>query len=88
MNIRKVGDVCGVCYDLYIGRPSKWGNPFRIGPDGNRRQVLEKYEAYVESSPELLAALPELAGLRLACFCDPRPCHGHVLVKLYEKYCT
>ena len=27
-------------YDVYIGRPSKWGNPFAIGvgPDGQVRE--------------------------------------------------
>ncbi len=32
-------------YDVYIGRPGKWGNPFEIGKDGNRAEVIEKYEA-------------------------------------------
>lgn len=67
---------------VYIGRPSKWGNPFAIDADWTREQVIEKYEAYIKSRPDLLAALPELAGKHLACWCAPRTCHGDVLLKL------
>ena len=41
-------------YDVYIGRPSKWGNPFRIGPDGNREEVIRKYRDWIGKQPELL----------------------------------
>ena len=43
-------------FDIYIGRPSKWGNPFVIGRDGNREQVIEKYRAYILGNQTLLAA--------------------------------
>lgn len=69
-------------YDVYIGRPSKWGNPYIIGPDGNRSRVIERYRAWVQNQPDLMAALPELDGKRLGCFCAPFPCHGDVLVAL------
>lgn len=72
-------------YDVYIGRPSKWGNPFRVGKDGNIGEVLRRYEGYVRTSPELMAALPELRGKVLGCWCEPHPCHGHVLLKLLEE---
>jgi len=26
---------------VYVGRPSKWGNPFTIGPDGTRDEVID-----------------------------------------------
>ncbi|RWK52772.1 MAG: DUF4326 domain-containing protein, partial [Mesorhizobium sp.] len=38
---------------VYIGRPSKWGNPFVIGPDGSRAEVIAKYRAWIASQPEL-----------------------------------
>lgn len=69
-------------YDVYIGRPSKWGNPFVIGKDGDRAEVLRKYEAWLRTRPELLAALPELRGKVLGCWCAPEPCHGDVLSRL------
>jgi hypothetical protein len=52
-------------YDVYIGRGSKWGNPFRIGPDGSRADVIRKCRKHIEKSPELLEALHELKGKRL-----------------------
>lgn len=67
---------------VYIGRPSKWGNPFVIGRDGTRAQVIAKYRAHLLASPTLMAALPELRGRDLVCWCAPCPCHGDVLVAL------
>ena len=69
-------------HDVYIGRPSKWGNPFVIGRDGTRDEVIARYEAWLLEQPELLAALPELAGKTLGCWCAPRACHGDVLARL------
>ena len=68
-------------YDVYIGRPSKWGNPFKIGIDGSRAEVIAKYERWIQNQP-LMADLHELAGKALACFCKPLACHGDVLAKL------
>lgn len=69
-------------YDVYIGRGSKWGNPFKIGPDGTRLQVIEKYEKWIENQPGLLASLHELDDKILGCYCSPLPCHGDVLKKI------
>jgi hypothetical protein len=69
-------------HDVYIGRPSKWGNPFVIGRDGPRTQVIERYERWLLEQHELLAALPELAGKTLGCWCAPHACHGDVLARL------
>jgi hypothetical protein len=54
-------------HDVYIGRPSKWGNPFVIGRDGTRDEVIARYEAWLLEQPELITALPELAGMTLGC---------------------
>ena len=70
--------------DVYIGRPSKWGNPFIIGEyDGDRNEVIEKYEQYAldNFSDE---DLEELNGKTLVCWCKPLACHGDVLVDLVE----
>ncbi len=69
-------------FDVYIGRPSKWGNPFAIGRDGSRRDVIEKYRAWLEGNTELLAALPGLRGKVLGCWCTPKACHGDVLAEM------
>lgn len=72
-------------YDVFIGRPSLWGNPFKVGRDGTREEVIEKYREYVKSDPSLMALLPELRGKRLGCYCAPGPCHGEILVELLEE---
>ena len=69
-------------YDVYIGRPGIWGNPYVIGRDGNREEVIAKYRRYLEGSPELMARLPELRGRVLGCWCTPKPCHGDILAEL------
>ena len=66
---------------------SKWANPFKIDRpdkkrDGTRDEVIAKYRAWIVQQPELMAALPELRGKDLACWCAPERCHGDVLLEL------
>ena len=70
---------------IYCGRPSPWGNPFMIGRDGTREQVIAKYEAWLTSQPDLMARLPQLKGFDLVCWCAPLPCHCNVLLKLANQ---
>jgi hypothetical protein len=70
---------------IYIGRPGKWGNPFVIGRDGTRDEVVGKYRDYILNSPALIAALPELHGRDLVCWCSPCACHGDVLLELANR---
>lgn len=82
-------------YDVYIGNrirfhpkkypQSKWGNPFKIGKDGTREEVIIKYRKWLLSNPELLKQLPELCGKTLGCWCKPLPCHGDVIKELCEQ---
>jgi len=72
-------------FDIYVGRPSPWGNPFVIGADGTREQVIEKYRAWIQTQPHLLKMLPDLRGKILGCHCFPLPCHADVLVELSNK---
>ena len=67
---------------IYVGRPSKWGNPFVIGRDGSRNEVIAKYRAWIVQQPALLAALRELRGKDLVCWCAPERCHADVLIDL------
>ena len=72
-------------YDVYIGRPGKWGNPFTIGKDGTREEVILKYENWIKTRPHLIAALPELKGKILGCWCSPQACHGDILSQMATK---
>ena len=67
---------------VYIGRPSLRGNPFKIGRDGTRDQVIDKYRAWILRQPKLLARLHELRGKDLVCWCAPARCHAEVLIEL------
>jgi hypothetical protein len=68
-----------------IGRPSKWGNPFVVGRDGARGECIALFERWLLENEQLMAALGELRGLVLGCWCAPRPCHGDVLVRLANQ---
>lgn len=79
-------------FDVYIGREvpehglpaTKWGNPFVLEDDSDaeRDRVLGVYREWIVQQPELIAALPELQGQRLGCWCAPKRCHGDVLAEL------
>ena len=69
---------------VYIGRPSKWGNPHVIGKDGDREAVIAAYKRFFHSNaPAAMQlrkeALTELKDKVLICFCKPAACHGDVL---------
>lgn len=72
---------------VYIGRAnrglrqSKWHNPFKIGRDGTREEVIAKYRQHVIGSG-LVNDIEELRGKTLVCWCKPAACHGDVLVEL------
>lgn len=70
-------------FDVYIGRPSKWGNPYRVGRHGSHQEVVDLYRRFLYSKPQLMAeARAELAGKVLGCYCVPNPCHGDVLAEV------
>lgn len=73
-------------FDVYIGRPSKWGNPWVIGKDGTREEVIAKYEEWIKTQPQLMKDLVELKGKTLGCWCFPnQKCHGDILIKLCKN---
>lgn len=72
--------------DIRICRPGQWGNPFHIGTDGTREEVVEKYRKWILTQPKLLAQLHILKGKRLGCYCVPLPCHGDVLAEFCNQW--
>ncbi len=85
MNKTKVVNVKHDRYDIYIGRGSDWGNPYVIGEDGNRKEVIQKHKEDLLNNPKLMKRLPELNGKILGCFCKPESCHGDTYVELCDK---
>jgi hypothetical protein len=69
---------------VYIGRGrgSKLGNPFVIGRDGSRAEVIESFNHWIVRQRHLREAISELRGRDVVCFCAPQPCHGDVLLRL------
>lgn len=73
-------------FDVYIGRPGPYGNPFIIGPHGTRDEVCDRHEALVRADPKLMAKIKrELKGKVLGCYCAPLRCHGDTLVTIANE---
>ena len=70
--------------DVFIGRPSKWGNPFVIGKDGTREEVIQKYKAYILTKFPKEYIVSELKDKKLGCYCYPLPCHGDILKEICD----
>ena len=86
-------------HDVYIGRPSKWGNPFTHKKDSktlakhivnSREEAVEAYRKWITEGEgkHLLKDLKELNGKTLGCWCSPQSCHGDVLADLVNKHYT
>lgn len=71
---------------VVVSRPSRWGNPFRVGIDGDRAACVDAYRRALLAGELAVTAADvrrELAGRDLACWCPPgAPCHGDVLLEL------
>lgn len=72
-------------YNIYIGRGTKWGNPFMEFTDGNHDEVIELYRQYAQNNPNIYNHIHELKGKILGCSCKPRSCHGDILVEMVEN---
>ena len=70
-------------FDIYIGRGTKWGNPFKMRGE-TRTEIIDRYRNWIKLQPDLLADLHELKGKRLGCHCKPNACHGDVLKELAD----
>jgi Domain of unknown function (DUF4326) len=83
-NVRRAPVGC-----IYIGRQcgkfpeTPYGNPFRIGKDGNRDEVILKFIEYWYAPEQKWLrelAIRELTGKPLMCWCFPSRCHGDIIV--------
>ena len=82
-------------FDVYIGRPSKWGNPYSH-QEGTlaefkvetREEAVQKFKEYLLNNKELMESLPELKGKILGCWCAPKSCHGDILLEMANEIYT
>jgi hypothetical protein len=76
-------------YNIYIGRPSIFGNPYSIGKDGTRKEVIEKYRIYFYNKilldKNFYRAICKLKGKILGCWCKPEDCHGDIIATYLDK---
>ena len=94
VNLKGHRDDPGFADVVYVGRALRRGgwdlagsplaNPFRLGRDGTRAEVVARYREYLLSRPDLLALLPGLRGKRLGCWCAPEACHADVIAELAD----
>lgn len=72
---------------VYIGRPSKWGNPFIVGIHGDRELVIDLHKTWINKPKQrwLMDCIHELRRKDLGCWCSPKTCHGDTLLKLANK---
>lgn len=78
----------------YVGRPGALGNPYEIGKDGTRDEVVEKYGPWlrrewvkggmVKAALLKLVGLAKMGDLHLVCSCKPKRCHGDILKQVVE----
>jgi hypothetical protein len=73
-------------FDVLIDRRTVFGNLFVMNREADRDRVCDEYKKWLwqrfKSEPEFAAAILALKGKTLACWCAPKRCHGHEIVKL------
>jgi hypothetical protein len=67
---------------IYVGRPTKWGNPFKVGIHGDRDVCVRLFRKSCCSDDYIRQAREELRGKDLVCWCAPAACHADVLLEL------
>lgn len=78
-------------FDIYIGRGTIWGNPYPIDPgQGRSRQVsIEMYREHlydrIEDGTITIKDFLSLSGKRIGCSCAPLPCHGDVIIEVFNE---
>lgn len=84
--VKHIKKKTGAPNELYIGRGSKWGNPFKVGKDYTRAEVIHNYMEWLFADEQLhlrqAIDAGELDDKVLLCFCHPKPCHGDILAQL------
>jgi len=74
--------------DVYIGRGSIFGNPYRISKNRTREMVIDWYKEWFYNKlkdPFFRREVEKLRGQTLGCYCKPLPCHGDIIVEFLEN---
>ncbi|WP_128610198.1 DUF4326 domain-containing protein [Pseudomonas fulva] len=85
LKITKVSNKdAGDHYDVYIGRGTLWGNPYQMGKEGTREEVIAKFaydfeKRFLKLPEKFDENIEKLRGKTLGCHCKPAACHGDVI---------
>lgn len=78
----------GQLFDVYMGRRGPFGNPYVLGPDGDREEVIRKFRIHfyerLKIDPAWKKLVEGLRGKRLACHCAPLNCHVDIYIEYLE----
>jgi hypothetical protein len=72
---------------VVVARPTRWGNPFKVGEPGIRtaEDAVRLYRQWLSGAP-VRDRVSELAGCDLACWCPlDQPCHADLLLELANR---
>ena len=71
---------------VYVGRPSPWGNPYKVSRNKTREQAIREFQTYAELKDFYEEHwLEPLRGKDLVCWCSPGPCHADVLLRMANE---
>lgn len=77
---------------VYVGRPSRWGNPWTVEGWRSALDAVNEYRKALENPPtqffvEIVAQIGQLRGKNLACWCPlDQPCHADVLLEIANDH--
>ncbi len=78
----------GIRCEVYVGRGTPFGNPYVIGQDGDRDEVIRKYQIHfyekLKIDPNFKKQVQALKGRVLGCHCVPMRCHTEVLIEYLD----
>jgi hypothetical protein len=70
-------------------KASNFANPYKIGKDGTREEVILKYKKYIteklKNNEALQQELLSMKGKTLGCWCYPAMCHGNILLEFIDN---
>ncbi len=82
------GGVVFIDKKRFPAQASKFANPYKVGKDGTRKEVIDKYRTYIthqlKDDKNFQTELASIKGKNIGCWCHPYPCHGNVLLELLK----
>lgn len=83
----RIGGEPNIANAVYVGRPSKWGNPYRRSEFSEPGGAVDAFRLLMETEEENIRMIQsELRGRILSCWCPlDKPCHADVLAEIANR---